>query len=56
MPRVYPDTWSKHVEDGQRDPKKDKQLAPVVDSGCRGLPRGGPRRADDEDGRGGRRS
>lgn len=56
VPRVYPGTWSKNVEDGQKDPKKDIQLAPVVDSGCRGLPCGGPRREDDEDGRGGRKS
>ncbi|XBJ10947.1 hypothetical protein VPH35_015714 [Triticum aestivum] len=53
LPRTYPGTWTMHVEDGQREePHRRQARAPVVDTGCRGMPLSGSRRDPDNDGAG----
>lgn len=57
LPQIFTDTWMMHVEDGQpKEPHRRVRRAPVVDTGCGGLPRGGPRRDHDDQGGGGRNS
>ncbi|XBI09094.1 hypothetical protein VPH35_136727 [Triticum aestivum] len=53
LPRTHLGTWTMHVEDGQREePHRRQARAPVVDTGCRGMPLGGSRRDPDNDGAG----
>lgn len=54
---IFPGTWAMHVEDGQREERHRRQArAPVADTGCRGMPMGGPHRDHDSDGGGNKRS
>ncbi|XBI81338.1 hypothetical protein VPH35_090264 [Triticum aestivum] len=51
LPHTFPGTWTMHVEDGQsEEPHRRQDCAPMVDTGCRGLPLSGPQRDPDNDG------
>lgn len=54
MPRLYPGTWKKGTEDGQKEPRQIRKISQAVDSGCRGMPRGERRRDGDDGDNGGR--
>ncbi|XBI15899.1 hypothetical protein VPH35_058241 [Triticum aestivum] len=59
FPATYPGTWVMKTEDGQAPDDQGRAHRPgpaVANTGCHGMPFGGPRRSHDGDDGGGRRS